>query len=162
MSAWLNKLKGEKIFVVQGAVSLFLLIITVLVCSLSKGLPEENGIISAAICISVTIFIAIASTSLKEGAEGIAFAFIGSLISGIVASMVGSRITFDPSFPFRSYLISSLILAIALSLSCNLYMMPEKPDIHKDGLRGVLSWICVTAIAILINFIIIYWLPKII
>lgn len=160
MRRLLRGLGGERLFVVLGGSTLLLLIVTVIVCSLSRSLPEESGVASASISISIVMFISISSVLRREGAEGLLFALIGSFLSGLAAFMVGARFAFDPGL--RSYLLSSLILSIFLSLSSILYVMPENPRERKPRLKSALIWAASTLLAVLANFAIIYWLPRLI
>ncbi|MEM1508160.1 MAG: hypothetical protein QXU02_03150 [Candidatus Bathyarchaeia archaeon] len=160
MEKWLEKLKGERAFVMQGVASLLLLLTTILVSSTSRGLPEENGIISAAICIAIIVFVNIALTLAKEGVEGIFFALVGSFMAGVAVVIAGSRLAFDPSI--NSYFLASLALSSILSISSNLYLIPERFDVARTKLRNLGFWVFVTLAAIAVNFVIMYWVPKII
>lgn len=160
MERWFEKLKGEKVFIVQGFTSLLLLVITILVCSLSRRLPEENGIISATICASIVIFVNIALTLAKEGAEGIFFALVGSFMAGVAIVVAGSRLAFDPNI--KSYFLASLTLSGILSISSNLYLIPEKFKFAGIKLKNLVFWILIILLAIMVNFAIIYWVPKIV
>ncbi|MEM2341363.1 MAG: hypothetical protein QXX94_04525 [Candidatus Bathyarchaeia archaeon] len=158
MNKWLSKLRNEKIVFTQFLASLLLILITITSCFLGKGVPEEEGIVSAAISISFVIFMAVMSFRKIEPAERILFAFLGSFMAGFAATLAGSRLAFDPSI--RSYFLASLALSFGLSFSCILYAMPENPNIAGAKLKSILVWVCTTVLAILVNFTIIYWLPT--
>lgn len=160
MKNLLKRFSGERIFVVEGAVSLLLFVITIVICSLSESLPEENGIISASICVAIIMFVSIASALRKEGAEGFFFALIGSFIAGLATTMIGARLAFDPSI--KSYLLSSLTLSIFLSLSGTLFTIPENIREYKPKLKDALVWAASIMLATFVNFAVIYWLPKMI
>lgn len=159
MEGLFGKLKSERAFVMQGISSILLLLVTVLFCSMSKGIPEENGVISASISISIIIFVNTVLALAREGSEGIFFAFVGSFMAGVTVAVVGSRLAFDPSI--GSYFLASLVLASILSLSSSLYMMPEKFSASKIRLKEIVYWIFILVLAVLVNFTIIYWVPKI-
>ncbi|MEM2454815.1 MAG: hypothetical protein QXL85_01505 [Candidatus Bathyarchaeia archaeon] len=150
----------EKIFVVQGVVSLLLLLITIIFCHFSSYPPEEEGVISAAICTSIVLFFSIISVLGKEGIEGCFYALVGSFMAWSALTLIGSRLAFDPNI--GSYFLSSMILSIILSLSGIIYMMPENPTIKKGGinLKKTLIWFFSTIFTIAVNFAIIYWLPS--
>jgi len=158
MITLLSRLKNEKIILTQFFTSLLLLVVTVAFCSLVGGPPEEKGVMSASISISLIIFMTIISFHGKEGVERILLAILGSFMVGFAAALAGSRLAFDPNI--RNYFLASLVLSLGLSLSCVLYAMPENPNLNKVRLRGVIMWVYVTALAVLVNFIIIYWLPT--
>lgn len=160
MEKWFEKLKSERVFVMQGGTSLLLLLTTILVCSISRGLPEENGIMSAAICTAIIMFINIALTLAKEGVEGILFAFVCSFMVGVAIVVAGSRLAFDPNI--SSYFLASLTLSSVLSISSNLYLIPERFDVARIKLRNLGFWIFTSLAAIVVNFVIMYWVPKII
>jgi hypothetical protein len=153
-----SKLRSEKIVLTQFFTSLLLLTVTIAFCSLTSGSPEEKGVISASISIALVIFSTIISFRGGEGIERILLAILGSFIAGFAAALAGSRLAFDPNI--RNYLLASLVLSFSLSLSCVLYAMPENPNLNKVKLRGAIIWICATALAALVNFLIIYWLPT--
>lgn len=157
MGSLLRRFSGERIIIVQSIASLLLLLVTTIVCLLRGSTPEENGVVSASICIAVVMFVAISSSLRKEGIEGLFFAIIGSFIAGLAASIVGARLAFDPEI--GSYLLSSLTLSIFLSLGSVLYVMPEDA---KERERNILILIGSTLMTILVNFAIIYWLPRLI
>jgi len=160
MMELLDRFGGEKIFVVQGGASLLLLVVTVIVCFINAHVPEESGVLSAAICIAVAVFAYLISTLSKEGAEGVFFAIIGSFISGLAATLIGSRLAFDPDI--KSYFLASIALSLILSFSCILYAMPENISLkYRVKAKEILVWLCSTIMAVLVNFAIIYWLPKI-
>lgn len=158
----IRRLSEERVFVIQGVIVLFLLIITVAVCFLISVPPEEEGIISAALCTSAVLFFVIISVLGKEGIEGIFYALIGSFIAWLALMLLGYRLTFDPNI--NNYLLASMVLAIILSLSGILYAMPEKLDLKagRVSLKKISIWILSIIFAILVNFAIIYWVPKII
>lgn len=158
MEGWFKKLKGERAFIMQGTTSLLLLLTTILVCSVSGRLPEENGIVSAAICTAIIVFINIALTLSREGVEGIFFAFVGSFMAGVAVVVAGSRLAFDPSI--NSYFLASLALSSVLSISGNLYLIPERFNFSRIKWRGLGFWILLTLVAVIANFVIMYWVPK--
>lgn len=160
MERLFEKLKGERIFLMQGFSSLLLLLVTVLFCSTSKGIPEENGIIAATISISIIIFVNAVLALAKEGIEGVFFAFIGSFMAGVAIAVAGARLAFDPSI--GSYFLASLVLASILSLSSSLYVIPEKFGTSRIRLKGLACLIFILLLAVLVNFTIIYWVPKIV
>lgn len=158
----MKRLSEERVFVVHGVIALFLLLITVIICSLSSLPPEEKGIISAAFCTSAVLFFVILSVLGKEGVEGFFYALVGAFIAWLALVLLGYRLTFDPKI--SNYLLASIILATTLSLNGILYAMPEKLYLKadKNNIKRILVWILSTIFAILMNFTIIYWVPKII
>lgn len=156
----MKRLGGEKIFVTQGLISLLLLLITTIVCSFSYLIPEEEGIISAALCTSIVLFFVIISVLGREGIEGLLYALIGSFMAYITLTLLGSRLAFDPSI--SSYFIASITLSTILSLSGTLYVMPESIGSKKIYVKKVIMWILSIIFATTVNFTIIYWVPKII
>ncbi|MEM2370281.1 MAG: hypothetical protein QXH51_05175 [Candidatus Bathyarchaeia archaeon] len=158
----MRRLSEERVFVVQGVVSLFLLLITIIICSFSNLVPEEEGIISAASCTSVVLFFVIISVIGKEGIEGFFYALVGSFIAWLALTLLGSRLAFDPEI--SNYLLASIALSITLSLSGILYAMPEKLNSKGDkiSLKKILVWLLSTVFTVIVNFAIIYWVPKII
>jgi uncharacterized membrane protein len=157
MVTLLTRLKNEKIILAQFFTSLLLLIVTIAFCSLIKGPPEEKGVMSASVSISLIIFVTTILFHRKEGVERVLLAILGSFMAGFAAALAGSRLAFDPNI--RNYFLASLVLSLGLSLSCILYVMPENPNLEKIKLESAMIWICATALAALVNFIIIYWLP---
>ncbi|MEM2027014.1 MAG: hypothetical protein QW341_05150 [Candidatus Bathyarchaeia archaeon] len=160
MEKWFERLRGERAFIVHGFTSLLLLLITIIVCSLSRKIPEENGIIAAAICTSIIVFINMVLTLAKEGAEGIFFAFVGSFIVGVAVVVAGSRLAFDPDI--SSYFLASMALSSIISVSSNLRLIPEKFELARIKLKDIGFCIFMTLLAVLVNFAIIYWVPKVI
>lgn len=158
----IRRLGEERVFVIQGVVSLLLLLITIIICSFSSLLPEEEGIISAASCTTVVLFFVIISVLGKEGIEGFFYALVGSFIAWLALTLLGSRLAFDPEI--GNYLIASTALSITLSLSGILYAMPENLNSKggKISLKNILIWLLSTIFAVIVNFTIIYWVPKII
>ncbi|MEM1883551.1 MAG: hypothetical protein QXE14_03005 [Candidatus Bathyarchaeia archaeon] len=154
----MKRLGEEKIFMIQGLISLLLLLITIVVCSFSHLIPEEEGIISAALCISIVLFFVIMSVLSREGIEGLLYALIGSFIAYIALTLLGSRLAFDPSI--SSYLLASITLSAILSLSGTLYVMPKSLGSKKIYMKRVAMWIFSIMFAIAVNFMIIYWVPK--
>ncbi|MBS7605018.1 MAG: hypothetical protein QXR84_00290 [Candidatus Bathyarchaeia archaeon] len=152
----------EKVFVVEGAVSLLLLLITIIVCLFSGYVPEEKGVISASICASIVLFFSMISVLGKEGVEGFFYALVGSFMAWLALTLIGSRLAFDPNI--GSYFLSSLVLSIILSLSGILYMLPENLSIIKGdiSLKKTLTWFSSIVFTTAVNFMIIYWLPKIV
>ncbi|MEM1515145.1 MAG: hypothetical protein QXT26_03920 [Thermoproteota archaeon] len=162
MRGLIRKLGGEKIFVVQGIISLLLLLITIMVCYFSNAIPEEGGITSAALCTSIVLFFTIISALGKEGIEGFFYALVGSFMAWLALTLLGSRLAFDPNI--SSYFLASMILSIILSLSGNLYTIPENLNIkwREIEMRKSLIWFLSTIFAIAVNFAIIYWIPRLI
>lgn len=159
MKNLMKRLGGEKIFIVQGVISLLLLLITIVVCFFSNYVPEEKGITSAAICTSIVLFFSIISALNKEGAEGIFYAVVGSFMAWLAITLLGSRLAFDPNI--SSYFLASIVLSIILSLSGILYVTPENLDLRERKInKKTLIWFSSTIFAIAVNFAILYWLPR--
>lgn len=162
MMRLMERLGEERAFVVQGIVSLLLLLITVVVCLFTGLAPEEEGIISAASCTSIVLFFTIIATLGKEGVEGLFYALVGSFAAWVTLTVAGSRLAFDPGI--NNYALASMILSIALSFSGLLYAAPEKlsSELVGKNIKRALIWFASTVFAILVNFAIIYLIPKII
>lgn len=157
-----KRLGRERIIAVHGAISLLLIFITVIVCHFCNFIPEEGGITSAAICASIILFFTMVSVLGKEGIEGLFYALVGSFMAWLVLTLLGSRLAFDPSI--NNYFLASAVLSIVLSISGILYAMPENLNLkgEKSIMKRILIWLLSTTFSVIVNFIIIYWVPRMI
>ncbi|MEM2560363.1 MAG: hypothetical protein QXD53_06215 [Candidatus Bathyarchaeia archaeon] len=156
----MKRLGEEKVFIVQGAISLLFLLITIIVCFFSNYVPEEEGITSAVICTSIVLFFSIISVLGKEGVEGFFYALVGAFMAWLALTLIGSRLAFDPNI--SNYSLASIVLSIILSLSGVLCVMPENVNLKEVRINAkrLLIWFSSIIFAITVNFAIIYWLPK--